>query len=180
MNNRYAGLSKEQLDEHRMEIENRIRNLFWTISGDYSQQVEPDVDGFTRSKYIALYDAIKQGAFAKYYNSEQLGLYIMKKLYLLAEEKPLMELAQLCIDAAVYPILKNERLGIDEIRRHAFADFLADFRNKQPDNLFGQVRNAIMNLYLGNSDLVVNETIGRVVQEILSLEGAENTDVIIA
>ena len=180
MNNRYAGLSKEQLDEHRMEIENRIRNLFWTISGDYSQQVDPDVDAFTRSKYIALYDAIKQGAFAKYYDSEQLGLYIMKKLYLLAEEKPLMELAQLCIDAAVYPILKNERLGIDEIRRHAFTDFLADSRNKRPDNLFGQVRNTIMNRYLGTPDPTDNETIQHVVQDILSLEGAENTDVIIA
>ena len=37
-----------------MEIENRIRNLFWTISGDYTLDVKPDVEAFARSREIAL------------------------------------------------------------------------------------------------------------------------------
>ncbi len=69
----------EQMEEHRLEIENRIRNLFWTVSGDYTLEVRPDVEAFTRSRYIALYDAMKQGAFGRYFDLETLELYIMKK-----------------------------------------------------------------------------------------------------
>ena len=36
----------EQLEEHRLEISNRIRNLFWTVSGDYDM-------GATRSLITA-------------------------------------------------------------------------------------------------------------------------------
>ena len=43
-----------QLQEYQLELENRIRNLLWTISGDYTQQMKPDVSLFLRSKDIAL------------------------------------------------------------------------------------------------------------------------------
>ena len=43
-----------QAEDHRLEIENRIRNLFWTVSGDYSLECRPDVDTFIRSKSLAL------------------------------------------------------------------------------------------------------------------------------
>ena len=33
-------------NEYQMEIENRVRNLMWTVSGDYSLDVELDVDSF--------------------------------------------------------------------------------------------------------------------------------------
>ena len=35
-----------------------------------------------KSKYIALYDGIKQGAFAKYFEKEKLSMYLVKKVYL--------------------------------------------------------------------------------------------------
>ena len=31
------------LQDYQLELENRIRNLLWTISGDYTQQMKPDV-----------------------------------------------------------------------------------------------------------------------------------------
>ena len=46
------------LQDYQLELENRIRNLLWTISGDYTQQMKPDVSLFFRSKEIALYDGI--------------------------------------------------------------------------------------------------------------------------
>ena len=60
---------KEELriQDYQLELENRIRNLLWTISGDYTQQMKPDVSLFLRSKDIALYDGIKQGALAKFF-----------------------------------------------------------------------------------------------------------------
>ena len=122
-NGRYRR-TREQLDEHRLEIENRIRNLFWTVSGDYTLKIRPNVEEFARSPYIALYDAIKQGAFAKYYDADALGLYVLKKTALSKEERPLLELTQLAIDLAVYPLTRENRKGVDEIRRQTFADIL--------------------------------------------------------
>ena len=85
------------MDEFQLELENRIKNLMWTVSGDYGLEFKPDLQAFTRSKYIALYDGIKQGAFAKYFDREAYSLYLVKKIYLHAMEAPLMSLAQLCI-----------------------------------------------------------------------------------
>lgn len=50
-----------EIDDYRLELENRIRNLLWTISGDYSLNMKVDVSLYLRSKAIALYDGIKSG-----------------------------------------------------------------------------------------------------------------------
>ena len=73
-------------EEFELELEHRIRNLMWTVSGDYTLDVKPDLDSFRRSRYIALYDGIKQVAFARYFDREELSLYLVKKIYLHASE----------------------------------------------------------------------------------------------
>lgn len=50
-------------EEYRYELENRMKNLLWTVSGDYDLDVNLDLDSFRESQYITLYDAVKQGAF---------------------------------------------------------------------------------------------------------------------
>ena len=84
-----------QIDDQRLELENRIRNLLWTVSGDYTLEMKPDVSLFLRSKSIALYDGIKQGAIARFYDKNLLGLYLVKKIFLQADEGALTFLAQL-------------------------------------------------------------------------------------
>ena len=37
-------------EEFELELENRIRNLMWTVSGDYTLDVKPDLDSFRRSR----------------------------------------------------------------------------------------------------------------------------------
>ena len=32
-----------EIDDYRLELENRIRNLLWTISGDYTLNMKEDV-----------------------------------------------------------------------------------------------------------------------------------------
>lgn len=108
------------MDDRQYEIENRIRNLVWTVSGDYSLEIKPDVEGYLRSPYIAMYDGIKQGAFARYFDREELSLYIIKKMYYEALEGPLMTIIQLCIDQAVSSRLHEERAGVALIRRKAY------------------------------------------------------------
>lgn len=77
-------MSKENIqetEEIRFELENRIRNLLWTVSGDYNLDMKVDVSLFMRSKSIALYDGIKQGALAKFFDKDLLGLYLVKKYF---------------------------------------------------------------------------------------------------
>lgn len=55
-------MDKEELyGEDRLAAETRIRNLLWTVSGDYDLSCELDIDSFQKAKEISLYDAIKQG-----------------------------------------------------------------------------------------------------------------------
>ena len=82
----------EQLEEHHLEISNRIRNLFWTVSGDYDTEFEPDTEKYVYSKQTVLYEAVKQGAFARYFDQKKLGMYLMKKLHFSAGEDMLLPL----------------------------------------------------------------------------------------
>lgn len=111
-------------EEFELELENRIKNLIWTVSGDYTLDVKPDIESYHRSHTVGLYDGIKQGAFARYFNREELSLYLMKKIYLHGEEGPLMSLAQLCIEWSVAERITKEREGIKEIRKEALEDIL--------------------------------------------------------
>ena len=87
-------MDKEELyGEDRLAAETRIRNLLWTVSGDYDLSCELDIDSFQKAKEISLYDAIKQGAFARFFDTEAFGLYLVKKIYLGAEEGQLMGIA---------------------------------------------------------------------------------------
>lgn len=136
------------IEESRMEIENRIRNLMWTVSGDYSLDVKPDVESFVRNKYISLYDAVKQGAFAKYFDTDEFGMYLIKKRYYGAEEGPLMNIAQLCVDAAAYPKISGERPGVQSVRRKAFAAMLEHDFHRMGQSFFGRVKISLLRDFL--------------------------------
>lgn len=180
MKERFDQMPEGHAEEHRLEIENRIRNLFWTISGDYTLDVRPDVKVFARSRFAALYDAMKQGAFSRYFDSEELALYIMKKTYLSAEEKPLLELAQLCVDEAVYPKMAEERPGTDDIRRKAFADILDQEEAALNRTFFGQVKAFVMMNYLERETEQMPDAVRQTAKEICSLRHAQNTQDIIS
>lgn len=42
-------------------MQNRMDNLFWAVCGDYDQSLETEGTGFLKSKYIGLYEAVRQG-----------------------------------------------------------------------------------------------------------------------
>ena len=112
------------LEDHQLELENRIRNLMWTVSGDYSLEIKPDVEAFLRSPNIALYDGIKQGGLARFFDWEALSLYLVKKVYCQAMEGPLLQVASLCMEEAVGTRLDQEREGIHYLRRRVYEEIL--------------------------------------------------------
>ena len=143
-----------EIDEYRLELENRIRNLLWTVSGDYQLDMKPDVSLFLRSKAIALYDGIKQGALARYYDKDMLGLYLVKKIFLQAGENELTFVAQLCIEEAIGDKICEERPGIRDMQRQCIEDILEQEFDILPDlrDIPGRLKVAMLRRRLNNGE----------------------------
>ena len=143
-----------EIDEYRLELENRIRNLLWTVSGDYQLDMKPDVSLFLRSKAIALYDGIKQGALARYYDKDMLGLYLVKKIFLQAGENELTFVAQLCIEEAIGDKICEERPAIRDMQRQCMEDILEQEFDILPDlrDIPGRLKVAVLRRRLNNGE----------------------------
>lgn len=166
-----------ELDDSRFELENRVKNLLWTVSGDYGLDMKPDVSLFLRSEAIALYDGIKQGAFARFYDRDMMGMYLVKKVFLQADEQCLTQLAQLCIEEAVGEKICQERPGICSIQRKACEDILnQEFEQMcAPGNVFGKLRAAVLRRRLEGSSYRAEKKIQELTDTVAGAAGAENT-----
>lgn len=161
-------------EDLKLEAENRMRNLMWTVSGDYKLDTKLDVESFSCSKYISMYDAVKQGAFAKHFDRDELASYMVKKVYYGAQEQPLTELAQLCVDAASYRKIAAERPGVPELRQKAFADLLEYSFHKMSASLTGRIKIALIRGYLSDN-WHCERNISEAVQRIRELEDTDDT-----
>ena len=166
-----------ELDDSRFELENRVKNLLWTVSGDYGLDMKPDVSLFLRSEAIALYDGIKQGAFARFYDRDMMGMYLVKKVFLQADEQCLTQLAQLCIEEAVGEKICQERPGICSIQRKACEDILnQEFEQMcAPGNVFGKLRAAVLRRRLEGSSYRAEKKLQELTDTGAGAAGAENT-----
>lgn len=161
-------------EEFELELENRIKNLIWTVSGDYTLDVKPDIESYHRSHAVGLYDGIKQGAFARYFNREELSLYLMKKIYLHGEEGPLMSLAQLCIEWSVAERITKEREGIKEIRKEALEDILEMDFSRLAASEPGRLKLMLFKECLNGSEPATNRT-RAFMEQVQALSDAKET-----
>lgn len=166
-----------ELDDSRFELENRVKNLLWTVSGDYGLDMKPDVSLFLRSEAIALYDGIKQGAFARFYDRDMMGMYLVKKVFLQADELALTQLAQLCIEEAVGEKICRERPGIRSVQRKACEDILdQEFEQMcAPGNVLGKLRAAVLRKRLEGSSYRAEKKLQELTDTVAGAAGAENT-----
>ncbi len=166
------------LDDGELETQNRLNNLMWTVSGDYKLNTKLDYAAFRSSKYVAMYDAVKQGGLARYFDGNALALYMLKKIYLGAMSPQLTAIAQLCVDEAVYPKLIAERPGVVNIRREAFTYLLEHRFRSLNDTLVGRVKLAQMRSSL-TGDWQYEAKIREPLTKIHALQDAERTDELI-
>ncbi len=165
------------LDDQRLELENRIKNLLWTVSGDYTLEMKPDISLFLRSKSIALYDGIKQGAFARYYDKNLMGLYLVKKIFLQAGEYELTSVAQLCIEEAIGEKICAERPGVKKIQRQTYEDILDQEFEKMPsqNDLLGRFKVSVLRNRLSESEHQVEKKMQPFMELIAEAGRAEDT-----
>lgn len=161
-------------NDMQLEVENRVRNLMWTVSGDYSLDVKPDVESFRKSRYISLYDAVKQGAFARYFDKDALALYVAKKSFLGADGANLMNLAQICVDAASHRRAEEERSGVAALRRRAFSDILEWDYRRLSESLTGTLKFVVMKRALDPSYRTTKK-LEEAAGQVERLEGAADT-----
>lgn len=163
-----------QDEEKQLEIENRLKNIIWTVCQDYTLEAKPDVETYLISKPLALYDGIKQGAFAKYFHKEEMSGYLLRKIYLHASESALLRIAQLCVEAAVYRKVSQERPGVREIAAKAHEDVLDLQFEKLNHSADGRLVNERMRAMLGGSESV-QPRMRKYLKILRDLEGAEET-----
>ena len=155
------------------EIENRMKNLLWTVSGDYTLEAKLNVEAFIHSKYSALYDAVKQGAMAKFFSMDEYSMYLIKKLYYGADETGLMRVSSLCIDMACAEKISVERQGVKNIRKRAYEEILEkDFANMQADGKLGKLRFSMLRRELNPSYRVE----AKVEEHLEKLQALKNTN----
>lgn len=136
------------MENRQIEIENRMKNIIWTVCGDYTLDAKPDVEGFLRCKYIALYDGIKQGAFAKYFDKDAMSLYLVKKVFLQADEGALLEIARMCMEEAVGNKIAKERSGVESIRKKVYEYVLEHDLDHLVKSDLGRLKVALMRAVL--------------------------------
>lgn len=171
-------IGKDMEEFRRVELENRIKNLMWTVSEDYQLDTMPDVKSFDKSKYISIYDAIKQGAFSKYFDKEMFAFYLVRKVYLGADEHALVGIGQLCVDSAVWRKVSAERPGVFDIRRHAFADLLEYEFLQMTGTLLGQIKIVLLRSYLDGRQHA-EKRLQNAAEQILALEEVQDTFLLI-
>lgn len=178
-------MNKENIQETediRFELENRIRNLLWTVSGDYKLDMKVDVSLFMRSKAIALYDGIKQGALAKFFDKDLLGLYLVKKVFLQADEGALTSVAQLCIEEAIGEKICRERPGVRQMQRQAFGDILEQEFETMPtwDDILGRLKIAVLRDRLENGAHKVDARLKKIRDMVYESRNAADTKELIS
>ena len=151
-----------------------MKNIIWTVCGDYTLETKPDVEAFLKSKYIALYDGIKQGAFAKYFEKEKLSMYLVKKVYLGAREDALVAIAQLCMEKAVGDRIVRERKGVTSIQKKAYEYVLDHEMDTMVKSEFGRLQLAMMRQVL-TGERRCEEKIRKQLDRIEPLEEAADT-----
>lgn len=140
-------------DEDIGAKELRLKNMLWTISGDYSLETKVDLSSFRHSENIALYEAIRTGGFERYFRPELLEQYLYHVFLMGAEPSVLLPIARLCIDSAVFKKVVKERPGVEEIRTKAFLDTLEKEGGRLTHTDWGMLESCYLNVCLhGKSD----------------------------
>lgn len=164
-------ISEEELETAR--IQNRLKNLLWTISGDYSLGTEVNAAVFKTSRYIALYDAVCKGGFARYFRPRTLEQYFEKAFLYGAEPSVLLPLSRLCIESAVWKKLAADRGGITELRRLAFEDTLEKESGRLTHTDWGALEACYLRCCLYGTPAGNSKQLW--VDKIVSLQDAEDT-----
>ena len=153
------------------DIQSRVENLLWAVSGDYGMDMAADVKAWEKSPYIPLYEAVVQGIFRKYFDREKYQAFFARKVYQGMIPSVLEALGRLCIDSAVWKKAVRERPGVENLRKTAFQDILEKDSLRLTHTDWGYLENCYL-----RKDLYGEKFQGRTEKILDRIAAIEDTD----
>lgn len=108
------------------EFDNRVNNLAWTISGNYTEDLNLCEKDYT-SKEISLYSAIMAGARRKYVDWDIIKKYSSNRIKKGYDQDLILNLIQIVLNLIVESKVIRDRPGIYDIREQAYKDIVSQF-----------------------------------------------------
>jgi hypothetical protein len=133
------------------EKSTRLKNILWTVSEDYGEELERLEEYADVSDDLALYYAAKAGARSKFIQWTLVKGYLNYRIHRGANADVLIDLAQICCDVAVEARLVRERPGIVEIREAGYRDLLENFLLSKNNTLMDKVKYLVFFRQTGKS-----------------------------
>lgn len=164
-------------DYSRQETVRRLRNLVWTVSGDYNLDLFVDPAAFRELPSSTLYDAVRRGAFCRFFDGAALDRYLKKKVLNGAEPTVLLPIALMCVDSAVWEKVSGERIGVPELREEAFTETLEKDQMRLTHTNWGELEASYLRFCLTGTPQA--ERTRSYVDEICSLREAKTTKQVI-
>lgn len=144
------------------DFENRLKNIMWTICGNYDQNLESFEAFSNKSKNISIYYAAKLGARRKYIDWNMIKGYINHKLKNGVDKEIIIPLVEICSDIMVEENLLNERPGIYDIRKIGLEEIFEKYFEVNAKTFIEKLKYALvleqMGKY-GNVDIKVRNTL---------------------
>jgi len=145
--------------------ERRLKNILWTVSGDYTDELVKAEEYAGISDDLALYYAAKAGARRKYIDWKMIKGYLSFRIRQGVSAELMIDLAQLCCDQIVEKELLKDRPGLVEVREKAYQDLIEAWLLSHSNTLMDQVRYAVFFRQAGKS-VLMDRLVGEIVREI--------------
>jgi hypothetical protein len=110
---------RKQLTEEYPELDRRVANMMWTVSGRYDEKLS-DAEKNWYSRDSALYYGITAGGRRRFLDWDMVKRFTVSRSRNGFETTVLMQLLRIVTDGIVEKQLIRERPGIETIRRSAF------------------------------------------------------------
>ncbi|MGL4605918.1 MAG: hypothetical protein ACRCU3_00415 [Eubacteriaceae bacterium] len=156
------------------ENNNRINNLLWTVSGDYSAFMSEKEKIQYASKEIALYYGIMAGARRKYLDWPLINRYFYLRINQGFNKEFLLPILQMGSDLISFRQLQSERPGVFDIREKAYHEILK-IKDTPRENTFIEDVSHRFIQHFSNAPFPQSEELDPFIQKILMLERHEST-----
>lgn len=156
------------------ERSTRLKNIAWTVSEDYSEDLDRMDEYAQMSEDLALYYAAKAGARKKYVQWDLAKGYLNYRIHRGADADVLIDLTQVCFDAAIEAKLVRERPGMVEIREAGYGDLLENFLLSKNKTLMDKVKYLAFLRQAGKS-VQMDRAVVQIVDEIEEITDSMDT-----
>ncbi len=150
-------MSQEKWIYEDCEFDKRISNIMWTISGNYSDQIERGEESFI-SQDVALYHAVTAGGRRKYIDWPLVNEYVLRRYRAGFKKEILLGLVALASDLVIEEKIIRERPGVYDIRKKAYQDMVKNDFHFLSGDLLEKTRYALILEKIGQSPKMDRQT----------------------